>query len=91
MPRPKVGKQPIIAAKEMPDDVLPHLASGLSNLCGDLSKLGRHALFEVCDAKQIHRLVTDQPPAGPLAEALRAAGVEILTAETPVREIARRA
>ncbi len=62
-----------------------------TTILADSSKLGRHALFEVCDAKQIHRLVTDQPPAGPLAEALRAAGVEILTADTHAREIARRA
>jgi DeoR family glycerol-3-phosphate regulon repressor len=46
----------------------------------DSSKLGRHALFQVCEAAHIDRLVTDQPPPRPLAEALKAAGVEVIVA-----------
>ncbi len=47
----------------------------------DSSKLGRHALFQVCDAASIDRLVTDRPPARPLADALKAAGVEVIIAD----------
>jgi DeoR family glycerol-3-phosphate regulon repressor len=47
----------------------------------DGSKLGRHALFQVCDASSIDRLVTDRPPARPLADALKAAGVEVIVAD----------
>lgn len=46
----------------------------------DSSKLGRHALFQVCEASQIDRLVTDRMPERQLAEALRSAGVEIVVA-----------
>lgn len=62
-----------------------------TTILADFSKLGRHALFEVCDAKQIHRLVTDRPPPSPLDEALRRAGVEVLVAETQSRETPWRA
>jgi DeoR family glycerol-3-phosphate regulon repressor len=47
----------------------------------DASKLGRHALFQVCEAPAIDRLVTDRPPPRPLAEALKAAGVEVIVAD----------
>jgi DeoR/GlpR family transcriptional regulator of sugar metabolism len=46
----------------------------------DSSKLGRHALFQVCDAGQIDRLVTDQAPPRPLADKLKAAGVDVVVA-----------
>jgi DeoR family glycerol-3-phosphate regulon repressor len=42
------------------------------------SKLGRHALFQVCDATEIDRLVTDKLPPRELGDVLRAAAVEIL-------------
>jgi DeoR family glycerol-3-phosphate regulon repressor len=44
----------------------------------DSSKLGRHALFQVCGPAQLDRLVTDGVPAQPLGEALRAAGVRVI-------------
>jgi DeoR family transcriptional regulator, glycerol-3-phosphate regulon repressor len=47
----------------------------------DSSKLGRHALFQVCEAAQVHRLVTDRAPGGAVESSLRAAGVEIVVAE----------
>ncbi len=46
----------------------------------DSTKLGRHALFQVCKADQVHRLVTDKEPDETVSNALRAAGVEILIA-----------
>src|SRR5689334_2032309 len=52
-----------------------------TTVLADSSKLGRHALFQVCEAHQVHRLVTDSPPPLPLAEALRSAGVEVLVAD----------
>jgi DeoR family glycerol-3-phosphate regulon repressor len=50
-------------------------------ILADGSKLDRHALFQVCSASQLDRLVTDRavPPA--LADALVAAGVEIVVAD----------
>jgi DeoR family glycerol-3-phosphate regulon repressor len=53
-----------------------------TTVLADSSKLGKHALFQVCDATQIDRLVTDRLPPRELADALRAAGVEILAPET---------
>lgn len=47
----------------------------------DSSKLGQHALFQVCEANQVHRLVTDRAPGGAIENSLRAAGVEIVVAE----------
>ena len=41
----------------------------------DGSKIGRHALFQICEARQVHRLVTDRPPPGTVENALRSAGV----------------
>ena len=52
-----------------------------TTVLADSSKLGKHALFQVCDATQINRLVTDQPPPPELGDALRAARVEILVPE----------
>jgi DeoR family glycerol-3-phosphate regulon repressor len=51
-----------------------------TTVLADSSKLGRQALFQVCEARQVHRLVTDKEPPAPLHEALRSAGVEILIA-----------
>jgi DeoR/GlpR family transcriptional regulator of sugar metabolism len=51
-----------------------------TTILADSSKLQRHALFQVCEAGQIDRLVTDRPPPAPLAEALRTAGVEVIVA-----------
>jgi len=47
----------------------------------DGSKLGRHALFEVCRADKVGRLVTDRAPTGAVGTALHAANVEIVVAE----------
>lgn len=51
-----------------------------TTVLADSSKLGRHALFQVCEARQVHRLVTNDVPPPPLREALRLAGVEVLIA-----------
>ena len=53
-----------------------------TTILADSSKLGRHALFQVCEAGEIDRLVTDSAPPGDLGDRLRAAGVEILVATT---------
>jgi DeoR family glycerol-3-phosphate regulon repressor len=47
----------------------------------DSSKLSQYALFQVCDASQIHRLVTDRPPELAAGNALGAAGVEVIIAD----------
>ena len=52
-----------------------------TTVLADSSKLGRQALFQVCEARHVHRLVTDKEPPLPLREALRVAGVEVLIAE----------
>ena len=52
-----------------------------TTVLADSSKLCRHALFQVCEAGLVHRLVTDRPPPPPLDEVLRIAGVEVLVAE----------
>ena len=49
-----------------------------TTVLADSTKLGKHALFQVCDAGQIDRLVTDKSPPRDLAEALRAGNVEVL-------------
>jgi DeoR/GlpR family transcriptional regulator of sugar metabolism len=49
-------------------------------ILADGSKLGRHALFQVCDANQVDRLVTDCQPPRDLSDALAAAGVEVIVA-----------
>jgi DeoR/GlpR family transcriptional regulator of sugar metabolism len=46
----------------------------------DSTKLGSHALFQVCDARQVHRVVTDRIPNDTVGNALRAAGVEVIVA-----------
>jgi len=46
----------------------------------DSSKLGQRALFEVCKAGQVHRLVTDRAPEDIMNVALQAAGVEVVVA-----------
>lgn len=46
----------------------------------DSSKLDRHALFQVCEAEQLHRLVTDSPLPEDLADVMTAAGVEVIVA-----------
>ena len=47
----------------------------------DASKLGRRGLFLVCPLARIDRLVVDAPATGALADALRAAAVEVILAE----------
>lgn len=47
----------------------------------DGSKLGRPAVFKVCDYSRIQRLVIDVPPAGEIRQALMAAGVEVVVAD----------
>ena len=49
-------------------------------ILADSSKLERHALFQVCDAAEIDRLVTDGPLPSGLADALKSAGVEVILA-----------
>lgn len=49
-----------------------------TTILADSSKLDRHALFQVCAAAEIDRLVTDKPLPPHLAEALRNADVEVL-------------
>jgi DeoR/GlpR family transcriptional regulator of sugar metabolism len=48
-------------------------------LC-DASKFGHRALARVCGIEQCHLLITDAPPPPHLADALRAAGLEIAVA-----------
>jgi DeoR/GlpR family transcriptional regulator of sugar metabolism len=52
-----------------------------TTVLADSSKLGRRALFQVCEPHQVDRLVTDRAPPLPLAEALRTAGVDVLVAD----------
>ncbi|HTJ26989.1 MAG TPA: DeoR/GlpR family DNA-binding transcription regulator [Candidatus Limnocylindria bacterium] len=44
----------------------------------DRSKFDHVAMAQVCELSAVARLITDQAPPGPLTEALRAAGVEVL-------------
>jgi DeoR family glycerol-3-phosphate regulon repressor len=46
----------------------------------DRTKLGRPAVFKVCDYSRIQRLVIDVPPEGEIRQALLAAGVDIVVA-----------
>jgi len=50
-------------------------------LLADSSKFGRIASFEVCDLNRVTNLVSDEPPAGRIEEALVEAGIRILVAE----------
>jgi DeoR/GlpR family transcriptional regulator of sugar metabolism len=56
-------------------------------IIADDTKLNRTALFRVCQLNQIHRLVVNSYPDPHLAEALTAAGVEILVPNNE-REVA---
>jgi DeoR family glycerol-3-phosphate regulon repressor len=56
-------------------------AARQTTILADNSKLGRHALFEVCGPADIARFVTDSEPPQSILGALRAAGVELLVAE----------
>ncbi len=47
----------------------------------DHSKFGQIAMFKICELSAVSRLVTDQPPASALIEALRTHRVEIIVAE----------
>lgn len=47
----------------------------------DHSKLGRIAMYQVCDLSVISRLVTDQLPESTVMSALRSAGVDIIVAD----------
>lgn len=51
-----------------------------TTVLADSSKIGRHALFQVCEAKDVDRLVTDRMPDAGLASLLAGAGVEIIVA-----------
>ena len=46
----------------------------------DASKLGKAAIFQVCALDRLERVVLDQPPPCPIAEALAAASVDVLVA-----------
>lgn len=51
-----------------------------TTILADSSKIGRHALFQVCEATEVDRLVTDRLPEPGLASVLASAGVEIVVA-----------
>jgi DeoR family glycerol-3-phosphate regulon repressor len=51
-----------------------------TTVLADSSKLNRRALFQVCEAGEVDRLVTDKMPDASLASLLRSAGVEIIVA-----------
>jgi DeoR family glycerol-3-phosphate regulon repressor len=51
-------------------------------IIADSSKLGRHALFQVCGMEKIDRLVTNREPSHPLGEVLRSAGVDVVLGST---------
>jgi DeoR family glycerol-3-phosphate regulon repressor len=51
-------------------------------IIADSSKLGRHALFQVCGLEKIDRLVTNREPSHPLGEVLRSAGVDVVLGST---------
>ena len=52
-----------------------------TTVLADSSKLNRHALFRVCEANQVDRLVTDRMPEPAMANLLQSSGVEIIVAE----------
>ena len=56
-----------------------------TTILSDSSKLGKTALFEVCDASRVTRLITDAPPPAAIRNALAAEGVEILIADDEAR------
>jgi DeoR family glycerol-3-phosphate regulon repressor len=49
----------------------------------DASKLGRRALFQVCELAAVDRLVTDAAPPAAIAAALGEAGVAVVVADGP--------
>lgn len=51
-----------------------------TTILADSSKIGRHALFQVCEAKEVDRLVTDRMPESGLVSVLSGAGVKIIVA-----------
>jgi DeoR family glycerol-3-phosphate regulon repressor len=51
-----------------------------TTVLADSSKLNRRALFQVCEAGQVDRLVTDRAPDPALSNLLQSAGVEIILA-----------
>lgn len=51
-----------------------------TTVLADASKLNRRALFQVCDAAEVDRLVTDRRPEPALANLLETAGIEIIVA-----------
>lgn len=51
-----------------------------TTVLADSSKIGRHALFQVCEAQEVDRLVTDSMPEPGLASVLAGAGIEIIVA-----------
>lgn len=51
-----------------------------TTILADSSKIGRHALFQVCAATEVDRLVTDRLPESGLAAVLARAGVEVIIA-----------
>ena len=52
-----------------------------TTVLADSSKLNRHALFQVCEASQVNRLVTDRMPDPAMVNLLQSAGVEIIIAD----------
>lgn len=58
-----------------------------TTVLADSSKLNRNALFQVCEAHQVHCLVTDRMPEPALAGLLQTAGVQIVIAR-PESQIA---
>ena len=54
----------------------------------DSSKLGRHALFQVCSVGKIDRLVTDRASATTFGRSLRASGVEVIISEAKGAQVA---
>lgn len=48
----------------------------------DSGKLGEQALFQVCEAQQVDRLITDAPVSDSFGNMMRAANVEIIVART---------
>ena len=53
----------------------------------DASKMGRSGLFTVCSLARIGRLVSEEAPPGPLANALEVAGTEVIVARQPQHDV----
>jgi DeoR family glycerol-3-phosphate regulon repressor len=52
-----------------------------TTVLADSGKLNRHALFQVCEASQVDRLVTDRLPDPAMVNLLQSAGVELIIAD----------